>query len=367
MNSEHPIARAITNAARSHLGLGVDGTLDGSVGDFVSTVGKGISASVEAAISPSRTRYAVLIGNSSFLRSHGVALPFAPDDEENPFVASTTDASSSKVQNAGTTTIHTAINNIYTGTLSLSDILKPSAPAAIRALQKMNIACSIVTGDQASTAQHVASLLSIPASNVHSSILPSGKREIIEQLQASGEIVAMVGDGINDSPALATANVGISLASGTDVAIEAADIVLMRPDNLLDIPASLQLSRSIFTRIKVNLVWACIYNAVGLPVAMGFLLPWGISLPPMAAGAAMACSSVTVVVSSLLLKRWRRPRWMQDEEGVSDKDELAIGDGRASRGGFVSRIVGRVNGWRRGKKDQESRGSDVPLQRFEEV
>ena len=369
MNSEHPIARAIANAARSHLGFGPDGTLDGNVGDFVSTVGRGISANVEAAISPTRKRYNVLIGNASFLRAQGVTLPPTATDEDLSTFG-TTAASSSKSQSAGMTTIHTALDKTYTGTLSLSDILKPSAPGAIRALHKMGITTSIVTGDQASTAMHVATLLNIPHSNVHSSILPAGKREIIEKLQANGECVAMVGDGINDSPALATANIGISLASGTDVAIEAADIVLMRPEQLLDIPASLQLSRSIFRRIKMNLIWACVYNAIGLPVAMGFLLPWGVSLPPMAAGAAMACSSVTVVVSSLLLKRWRRPRWMREEEGLGEVKGEMMGLGEeitSTGGGFLRGAVDQVRGWSRGKEDQGARGAYVPLQRFEEV
>lgn len=271
MNSEHPVARAILNAARSHLNLGSDGTLDGSVGDFQSTVGKGISASVEAAISPSRKRYTVMIGNASYLRSKGVTVPSTADNATDAYNENSASAyaSSSKTSNAGMTAIHTAIDGDYTGALSLSDTVKPSAFAAIAALQRMGIATSIVTGDQASTALHVASLLNIPASNVHAGVLPHGKRTIVEELQASGQMVAMVGDGINDSPALATANIGISLASGTDVAIEAADIVLMKPNQLLDIPASLMLSRSIFRRIKQNLLWACVYNAVGLPIAMG--------------------------------------------------------------------------------------------------
>ncbi|CAD0115283.1 unnamed protein product [Aureobasidium uvarum] len=367
MGSEHPIARAITSAAKSHLGLGSDGTLDGSVGDFVSTVGKGISASVEAAISPERKRYNVMIGNTSYLRSQGVAVSDDADDT-NDYEAS--NDANSKQQSAGVTTIHTSIDGIYTGPLSLSDTLKPSAPAAISALQRMGITCSIVTGDQASTAYYVANLLNVPKHNVHAGVLPSGKREIVEELQARGIIVAMVGDGINDSPALATADVGISLASGTDVAIEAADVVLMRPDHLLDIPTSLALSRAIFRRIKLNLIWACVYNFVGLPIAMGFFLPWGLSLPPMAAGAAMACSSVTVVVSSLLLKRWKPPRDIRNAAAkeVGEADLFAdVGTSVQSRGvsDWMQGLVGVVRG-KRGDRNAD-RGAYVPLQRFEEV
>jgi Cu+-exporting ATPase len=368
MGSEHPIARAITNAAKSHLGLGSDGTLDGSVGDFLPTVGKGISASVEAAISPERKRYSVLIGNISYLRSYGVAVPEDADDT-NDYEASKDANAASSQQSAGVTTIHTAIDSVYTGLLSLSDTLKPSAPAAIAALQRMGVTCSIVTGDQASTAYYVANLLNIPKHNVHAGVLPSGKQEIVEELQAQGIIVAMVGDGINDSPALATANVGISLASGTDVAIEAADVVLMRPDHLLDIPSSLALSRAIFRRIKLNLIWACLYNAIGLPIAMGFFLPWGLSLPPMAAGAAMACSSVTVVVSSLLLKRWQPPRYIREAAAkeVREADLFADVDTTVQSRGVSDWIQGLV-GLVRGRKDGNAdRGAYVPLQRFEEV
>lgn len=369
MGSEHPIARAITSVAKSHLGLGSDGTLDGSVGDFVSTVGKGISASVEAAISPERKRYNVMIGNTSYLRSRGVAVPEDADDT-NDYEASKDANAASEQQSAGVTTIHTSIDGVYTGPLSLSDTLKPSAPAAISALQRMGVTCSIVTGDQASTAHYVAKLLNIPKHNVHAGVLPSGKREIVEELQAQGIIVAMVGDGINDSPALATANVGISLASGTDVAIEAADVVLMRPDHLLDIASSLALSRAIFRRIKLNLIWACLYNAIGLPIAMGFFLPWGVSLPPMAAGAAMACSSVTVVVSSLLLKRWQPPRYIREaaareigaQELFADVDTVA--QSRSVRD-WVQGLVGLIRS-KRGDGNAE-RGAYVPLQRFEEV
>jgi len=166
------------------------------------------------------------------------------------------------------------------------------------------------TGDQEATALQVAKEVGIDANLVWAGVSPNEKKEIVEEMKRDGSLVAMVGDGINDSPALATADVGIAMASGTDVAMEAADIVLMRPQSLLDVPASLYLARSIFRRIKFNLWWACAYNLIGLPFAMGFFLPFGYHLHPMAAGAAMAASSVTVVCSSLLLRFWQRPRWM---------------------------------------------------------
>ncbi|KAK4999956.1 Cu(2+)-transporting P-type ATPase [Elasticomyces elasticus] len=371
MGSEHPIARAIVSAAMTNSGLGTDGTLDGSVGSFEVTVGKGVSTSVEAAISPERRRYNVLVGNVTYLRSRGVSVPKSPEegDEISPGPSRTqlSEASSSKATHAGTTIIHTAIDSIYTGSLSLADTLKPSAHAAIAALHRMDISTSIVTGDQAATALHVASLIGIPSANVHSGVLPGGKQSIVEALQKRGEIVAMVGDGINDSPALATANIGISLASGTDVAMEAADIVLMRPNNLLDIPASLHLSKTIFRRIKTNLLLSCIYNAIGLPIAMGFLLPWGITLPPLAAGIAMACSSVTVVLSSLQLKFWRRPMYMREEVlelGGKEAGFLARDSRRVT--GLIRSLRERLAGRRR-KVAEGERGAYVPLESYEAV
>ena len=189
-------------------------------------------------------------------------------------------------------------------------MVKPTAVAAVGALRRMGLETFLVTGDQASSAYAVARLVNIPSSHVHAGVSPDQKQEIVRDLQGRGAKVAMVGDGINDSPALATADVGMAMATGTDVAMEAADIVLMRPHDLLDIAASLHLARTIFRRIKLNLLWACAYNIIGLPFAMGFFLPFGLHLHPMAAGAAMAASSVSVLGSSLLLKRWRRPSWM---------------------------------------------------------
>jgi len=312
MSSEHPIGKAIIRAAKTELNIGVDGSFDGVVETFEAAVGRGIAANITPVISQTRQTYRVLVGNDTFLDNNGVTVPEAPITT-HPNSTDSLSSSTPSSPPAGRTAIYIAINNTYAGTLHLSDTIKPSAAAAIHALSLMNITSSIVTGDSLSTALAIAALVNIPPSHVHASATPDEKQSIIRSLQAAGHTVAMVGDGINDSPALATADVGISLSSGTDVAMEAADVVLMRPDDLLDVPAALHLARTIFRRIKLNLLWACGYNLVGLPFAMGFFLPWGYSLHPMAAGAAMACSSVSVVVSSLLLKFWTRPKWMDVE------------------------------------------------------
>ncbi|KAF2638436.1 copper-transporting ATPase 2, partial [Massarina eburnea CBS 473.64] len=299
MGSEHPIAKAIVRAAKEQLRLGEENTLDGSVGDFEAVVGKGIAASVEAALSRDRTRYRVLIGNAAYLISEGVNVPDFLEESFAP--GATANARGGRqTRSAGLTTIHTAVGKTYTGTLSLSDTIKPSARATVLALRRLGMTCSIVTGDTSSSALVVAEQVGIDPEDVHASAQPADKKAIVADLQSRGKVVGMVGDGINDSPALASADVGIALSTGTDVAMEAASIVLMSTTDLLAIPASLVLSKAIFNRIKMNLAWACMYNVVGLPFAMGFFLPWGLSLHPMAAGAAMACSSF-----------WTRPSWMK--------------------------------------------------------
>ncbi|KAM3424974.1 hypothetical protein BST61_g6945 [Cercospora zeina] len=365
-SSEHPIAKAILSGAKQKLRLAADEQLEGHMGDFKATVGNGISASIEPGIKFERRRYAIVIGNASFLRKQGIEMPNGADEEYEDYDQirrrSISAPSSSKAsQSAGITTIHVAIDAAYAGSVGLSDILKPTARAAITALHRMNIGTSLVTGDQATTAIHVAALVGIEPEDVFSGVLPEGKKEIIQDLQKRGLTVAMVGDGINDSPALATANVGISLASGTDVAMDAADIVLMKPTQLMDVPASLHLSKTIFRRIKLNLLLSCVYNAIGLPIAMGFLLPWGIALPPLAAGAAMACSSVTVVVSSLLLKLWSRPDWMV-EEGVDEVLSLR-------RATIVSRLLDLKDMMLGSRHDAEEgdRGAYVQLESYEPV
>ncbi|KAL8803307.1 MAG: hypothetical protein Q9182_003265 [Xanthomendoza sp. 2 TL-2023] len=370
MNSEHPVGKAVLNAAKTNLGIGSDSMIDGVVGNFEARVGKGVSAVVAPASSIEQKRYQILIGSSLFLRSRNVRLPA----EADTVPISPTQMRSGKPAEpaAGTTQIYVAIDNVYTGCLSLSDTIKPTAYATVIALNRMNIICSLVTGDQMPTAVAVAEAVGIPASNVHAGVSPDQKREIVKQLQAQGTRVAMVGDGINDSPALATADVGIALCSGTDVAVEAADIVLMRPEDLLSVAASLSLSRSVFTRIKANLAWACLYNLIGLPFAMGLglLLPGGFMMPPLAAGGAMAASSISVTVSSLLLRLWKRPRWMnveQLEQEGSRREELkemstTYDGGPGSTWGDIPRLARSLFGWSRKEREVY-----VPLRNIEGV
>ena len=362
MGSEHPIGKAILAAAKEELGLGIEGTIDGSVGDFEACVGKGISALVEPATNAERARYRVLIGSVRFLRDNKIVVPQEAIDVSEEANVKASD--SSKLASAGTTNIFIAIDGAYTGHLCLADTVKDSARAAIAALHRMGIKTAIVTGDQRSTALAVARIVGIPAENVNAGVTPDQKQDIIRSFQEKGECVAMVGDGINDSPALATADVGIAMASGTDVAMEAADVVLMRPNDLMDIPASIQLARSIFNRIKLNLSWACGYNIIGLPFAMGVFLPFGWHLHPMAAGAAMAASSVSVVGSSLLLKFWKRPRWMEDAL-AEEKGQLR----RKGKGWGMGGLVGKASDVARavtGRRRKEEEGY-VPLNTLEAV
>ncbi|PGH34305.1 Cu2+-exporting ATPase [[Emmonsia] crescens] len=354
LTSEHPIAKAILAKARAEVGASDEDPLNGSVADFEACVGKGVSAVVEPTSNVGSVRHSVLVGNALFLRSRDIPVPQSADPDSDPSKITSSISMRPRKDSehaTGSTLIHVAIDGKYAGTIALQDTLKSTAAAAVAALHRMGLTTSLITGDSLSTALAVASAVGIPASSVHASVTPSEKQSIIASLQeGTSTIVAMVGDGINDSPALATAAVGIALASGTDVAIEAADIVLMRPDDLLSVPASLCLARSIFRRIKLNLLWACMYNAVGIPFAMGLFLPFGgVSLHPMAAGAAMAASSVSVVVSSLLLKFWKRPGWL-DVQKLEREAELGLIDSSGLGGGV------RGSWWKKSPFTYDQRG-----------
>ncbi|PFH57274.1 hypothetical protein XA68_15283 [Ophiocordyceps unilateralis] len=357
MGSEHPIGKALVEAAKREVGMEPEGALAGSVDDFEVTVGQGVRALVEPHSAAAPMRYRVLAGNVRHLEANGVEVPrdaVEASDELN--AASRRKAGGggddmTKEAAAGTTNIFVAIDGQYTGHVCLADTIKDGAAAAVAVLHRMGVKTAMVTGDQPSTALAVAAAVGIAAEDVFAGASPDQKQSMVRQLQARGEVVAMVGDGINDSPALATADVGMAMASGTDVAMEAADVVLMRPSDLMSVPAAMHLTRSIFRRIKMNLAWACLYNLLGLPVAMGFFLPLGFHMHPMMAGFAMACSSVSVVVSSLLLKFWTRPRWMLQAAGEEQQPLAARRSPRAW--------------WRLGGRRAAADAGYVPLQNLD--
>jgi len=199
------------------------------------------------------------------------------------------------------------ILGIIIGMIAIADRIKPTAPLTIFALQSMGLNVYLVTGDNIKTARAIAAQVGIK--NVYAEVLPTQKERFIATLKENsrkGDKVAMVGDGVNDSPALARADVGIAVGTGADVAVEAANVVLVR-DALEDVLGAILLSKTTVRRIRFNFLFATVYNLIGIPVAAGVFLPLGISLMPWMASAAMALSSVSVVMSSLLLRNFRKP------------------------------------------------------------
>ncbi|KAF8892295.1 Cu-transporting P-type ATPase [Infundibulicybe gibba] len=285
--SEHPLAKAIATHGKELLRDAPGGEPPTTVETFESVTGAGVKAVVSCA----GAKYTILVGNARFVtQSEDGYLPpaLARYEEQETSLGRTI---------IYVSVLRTSAHPAPVLAVSLSDAPKPSSRRAIRALQDMGIEVYMMTGDGKATA----------LAGVWASMSPKGKASMVTELMEKHKGgVAMVGDGINDSPALVAATVGIALSSGTSVAIEAADIVLMRSD-LLDVVAALHLSRKIFAVIKRNLIWACVYNVLGIPLAMGVFLPLGFYMHPMLAGAAMAFSSVSVVTSSLTLKWWTRP------------------------------------------------------------
>ncbi|KAJ2160483.1 Cu(2+)-transporting P-type ATPase [Coemansia sp. RSA 552] len=317
LGSEHPLGRAIVAHARSIFHLPGDGVesaapLPVRVEDFDSVPGAGVQCMVIPDPAHAPPEYAagvpVLVGSAAFLRDNGIAISDASLDDTQSH------------QRRGRSVVLVAVGGVFAGWLALADVLRPEASSAIATLYaSMDVECVMVTGDQPLTAQAVAAECGIR--RVYAGVSPAGKATIIQHLQQESIMrptgllrrrqpatkrVAMVGDGVNDGAALAAADVGIAIKSGTDVAMEAASMVLMRED-ITDVVSALDLARTIFRRIQWNYVWASVYNMLGIPLAMGFFIPFGIMLPPVFAGMAMALSSLSVMASSLLLKLYRKP------------------------------------------------------------
>lgn len=273
--TSHPLAAAILGAAKQQQIAILNAQ------DFQTAAGLGISARIE--------NRSVLLGNREWLNQHGVTIGDHPQIQT--------------LVNSGKTLVYLADDGVMAGVLAVTDILREDAKATVSQLKAMGLRVMILTGDQADAAKAVALQLELEGSDVIAGVRPEGKAKAIAALQEQGRSVAMVGDGINDSPALAQADLGISLHAGTDVAQETAGIILMH-DSLLDVVESIKLSRATFNKIRQNLFWAFGYNILGIPAAAGMLLPgFGIILNPAAAGALMAFSSVSVVTNSLLLRR----------------------------------------------------------------
>jgi Cu+-exporting ATPase len=272
--SEHPLGEAIVREAEAR-SLALP-----PAEDFLAVPGEGISAAVAGR--------RVLLGNERLLAANGLSVDSAAVDA---------------LAAEGKTAMHVAIDGRYAGLIAVADVVKESSGRAVAALHGMGIEVVMISGDSRRTAEAIARKVGID--RVLAQVLPEDKATEVKKLQAGGRRVAMVGDGINDAPALAQADVGIAIGSGTDVAMESADIVLMRSD-LMGVPTAIKLSKNVMRNIRQNLFWAFGYNVLGLPVAAGLLYAFGGPLlNPMIAAAAMSMSSVSVLTNALRLRRFK--------------------------------------------------------------
>lgn len=275
--SEHPLSEAIVEKAEQ-LNLPIE-----SVSNFNAIVGKGVYGEID--------NKEILVGNKELLETYSISIPL---DSFNKSI---------ELSDQGKTSLFIAINNKFTGIIAVADTIKDKAKDAIDQLNAMDIDVYMLTGDNARTAKAIAKQAGIK--NVIAEVLPDQKAEVVKNLQSDNKNVTMVGDGINDAPALVQANNGIAIGNGTDVAIESADIILMQND-LMNIPSAVQLSQKTLLNIKQNLFWAFIYNVICIPLAAGILyIPFGITLNAMFAAGAMSLSSVSVVLNALSLRGFK--------------------------------------------------------------
>ena len=279
--SEHPIAKAVAGEAERR---GIKGVWEPE--EFGAISGKGVYARVEGK--------AYLVGSMALMEENGIAI--SQDAEK----------AGEKMADEGCTLLFLADRSSLLALMGVKDTVKPTSRSAISALKSMGIKTIMITGDNERTAKRVAQEVGVD--RVFAGVIPEGKIDIVSSLQKEGERVAMVGDGINDAPALSKADVGIAIGSGTDVAISSADVVLMRSD-LMGVPTAIDLSKATMTNIKENLFWALFYNLIGVPIAAGVLyLFGGPLLNPMISAACMSMSSVCVVLNALRLRRFHRPK-----------------------------------------------------------
>ncbi|MFH1882707.1 MAG: heavy metal translocating P-type ATPase [Planctomycetota bacterium] len=276
-NSEHPLGEAIVNGAiKKNINLK-------EVKSFESITGKGVTAKADGRL--------ILLGNRRLMKEKNIDIAKAQSDLE-------------RLENEGKTAMLVAADNELIGIVAVADTLKEFSKEAVTKLKTMGKQVIMITGDNKRTAKAIAEQLGID--RVLAEVLPKDKAREIKKLQDERLKVAMVGDGINDAPALTQADIGLAIGTGTDVAIESGDIVLIK-DDLRDVVMAIDLSHYAMKKIKQNLFWAFFYNAAGIPIAAGILYPFtGFLLNPMVAGAAMAFSSVSVVGNSLLMKRSKR-------------------------------------------------------------
>jgi Cu+-exporting ATPase len=273
-SSEHPLADAIVRAANERNLTFTD------VEEFDSPTGKGVTGKVEGKT--------VLLGNANFLKSFGIETKALEPQAE-------------KMRGEGATVINIAIDGRLAGLFAIADPVKQSTPDALKTLAAEGIQVIMLTGDNRTTANAVARQLGI--ADVEAEVLPDQKSAVVSKLQKAGRIVAMAGDGVNDAPALAAAEVGIAMGTGTDVAMESAGVTLLKGD-LGGIVRARRLSQATMRNIRQNLFFAFVYNAAGIPIAAGILYPtFGLLLSPIIAAAAMALSSVSVVGNALRLRR----------------------------------------------------------------
>jgi len=271
--SEHPLAEAVVGGARQR------GLEPPAATDFHSHTGKGVTGAVDGR--------EIAVGNEALMADVGAAIePLAAVAEE--------------LSKRGQSVVFVAVDGQLAGLLGVADPIKQTTPEALELLHEEGIEVVMLTGDSAATAEAVARELGID--DVEAGVLPDRKSEIVRRLMDEGHVVAMAGDGINDAPALATANVGIAMGTGTDVAIESADVTLIKGD-LRGVVRAVRLSRATMKNIRQNLFFAFVYNALGVPLAAGILYPFvGVLLSPMIAAAAMTFSSVSVIGNALRLR-----------------------------------------------------------------